>query len=64
MAVALLLAFLSVFQGWLQRELDASARGDNSLVRQANALIPEVSARKFSVGRQVSSIQVVYQLPE
>ncbi|MSQ06734.1 MAG: hypothetical protein EXR46_06015 [Dehalococcoidia bacterium] len=59
-----LLAFLAVFQGWLQTELDASTKGDNTLVRQANAMIPEVSARKFSVRRQANSIMLVYQLQE
>ncbi|HLF03761.1 MAG TPA: hypothetical protein VI855_00865 [Dehalococcoidia bacterium] len=59
-----LLAFLSVFQGWLQKELDAFTTGNNSFINQANALIPEVGARQFSLHRRINSIRLNYWLEE
>jgi hypothetical protein len=59
-----LLAFLSAYQGWLQKELDAFTTGNNSFIDQANALIPEVIARRSSVNRQVNSIRFNYGLEE
>jgi hypothetical protein len=57
-----LVAFLSICRTWLQTELNASLANNNSLISQANALIPEVNGRRFSVGEQLNSIRFNYQL--
>jgi hypothetical protein len=59
-----LAAYLATYQGWLQKELDAYSTSSNSLINQANAMIPEVNARQFSLRRQINSVQLNYQLRE
>lgn len=57
-----LLVFLSTYQTWLQIQLDASIKQDNSLISQANKLIPEVNGREFLLNGQLNSVRFNYGL--
>jgi hypothetical protein len=57
-----LLVFLSTYQKWLQTELNASVNADNSLIAQANNLLPEVNGREFLLNEQVNSARFNYGL--
>jgi hypothetical protein len=57
-----LLVFLSAYQTWLQTELDASIKQDNSLISQANNLIPEVNGREYLLNEQLNSLRFNYGL--
>jgi hypothetical protein len=57
-----LLVFLSTYQKWLQTELNASVNADNSLIAQANNLLPEVNGREFLLNEQVISARFNYGL--
>lgn len=54
--------FLSTYQKWLQTELNASTNADNSLISQANKLIPEVDGRENLLKGQLNSIRFNYGL--
>lgn len=57
-----LLLLLNAVRAWLQRELDGYTSSSNSLLNQANAMIPEINAREFMVRRQVNSASFNYGL--
>jgi hypothetical protein len=57
-----LVVFLATYQKWLQTELDASTRQDNSLISQANNLIPEVNGRESLLNEQLISVRFNYGL--
>ena len=57
-----LVVFLSTYQKWLQTELTASLNADNSLIAQANKLIPEVDGRDNLLTGRLFSVRFNYGL--
>jgi hypothetical protein len=57
-----LVAFLATYQKWLQTELNASINADNSLVSEANNLLPEVNGRYSLLIEQLNSTRFNYGL--
>ena len=49
---------------WLTLELQAAETRDNVSVRAANAMIPEINARGFTLKRNLSKLKFIFNIPE
>ena len=49
---------------WLSLELQASQTQDNVPLRAANAMIPELSARDFTLKRNLSNLKFIFNIPD
>ena len=49
---------------WLSLELQASQTQDNVPLRAANAMIPELSARDFTLKRNLSHLKFIFNIPD
>jgi len=49
---------------WLSLELQASQTQDNVPLRAANAMIPELSARGFTLKRNLSNLKFIFNIPD
>ncbi len=49
---------------WLTLELQAAETRDNVSVRAANAMIPEINARGFTLKRNLSNLKFIFNIPE
>ena len=47
---------------WLSLELDYLEALEKSLLEEANSTIPEIRAREFDLGRDISTVRFVYNL--
>ena len=58
------LAFLRAVAHWLTLELQHAETGLNARLVEANAMIPEIDARKTTLNRQVNHVKFIYSLGE
>ena len=49
---------------WLSLELQASQAQDNVPLRAANAMIPELSARGFTLKRNLFNLKFIFNIPD
>ena len=47
---------------WLSLELQAAEQQSNSLLAQANAMIPELTARNFNLNRNISNVEFIFNI--
>jgi len=54
--------YLASVVRWLTLELDYIETLTESLLEEANNTIPEITAREFELGRDISTVRFVYNL--